>query len=107
MSLSKIMRVMEFVHDHPEQHKEHDLLKRFTHKEYDAFSRFCFGGPIPFAESHPHGIRLTSYGVREYHQLMMLVQQQKFNRRMLIATGILALAAIYPVVLDLAALWVS
>ena len=97
MSMSKILKIMEFVLLNPEQYNEVYIKKKFKEKDYNLFSQFCIGGPTDMQLAHyigPDKLKLTQNGVREYHRLESEQAQRWFNKMMFIVTFILAFTAV-------------
>jgi len=97
MSISKILKIMEFVLLNPEKYDEAYVKNKFGEKKYNLFSEFCVGGSQDMSLAHyigPDKLKLTQRGVREYHKMVSEQTQKRFNLLMLIATSILAISAV-------------
>ena len=102
MTISKILKIMEFAFLNPERYNEEYVKQRFGEADYELFSQFCLGGPPDMQLAHYIGkgaLKLTQRGVREYHALQSQQTQQYFNRLMLIATITLALSSVALVII--------
>ncbi len=92
---SKLLTVARFVFDNHQKVSQEDIVKKFGIADYDRF-RQVFGSK--YAESMDVGgkkiLRLTEEGMQLYLDLKGKEQQEILNKLMVIATVILALAAI-------------
>ena len=99
MSLRKILKIMKYALLNPEKYDEDYIKKKFKEKAYLHFSQFCLGGPSDKALAHYIGtgkLKLTQNGVREYHRLQAEYDQRKFNLLVMIATIVIALSSLIP-----------